>query len=746
MAKAKKDKLIEEAKKRFKAGLEAEEKNRRRALEAIKFRALQQWPDDVKNARENDKEGARPCLVVDKINQYIRQVVNDERQNRPAIKVRPVDDQADPEVAEVLQGIVRHIEDASSADIAYDTAFEHAVDGGYGYWRIVTDYTDELSFEQDIRIRRVRNRFSVVLDHDSMEPDGSDAKWAFVYEDISREDFKKKYPDADVMNFKEFGTGQEWNSEDKVRIAEYFRIEPHTIRINQMADGTILTDDELAIANKPAVASRETTINVVKWSKLSAAEELESRDWAGKYIPVVRVIGNEIDMEGELRLSGAVESAMDAQRMVNYSSSAFVEMVALAPKAPFIAAKGQIEGNRNDWATANRRNIAVLEYEPQDLNGSPVPPPIRQPMPGIPAGWAQAVQLYEHDIQSAMGMYSANVGAPSNEKSGRAILARQREGDVGSFHYVDNLSRSIRHTGRILIDLIPKIYDTPRIARIIGVDGESKPVRIDPNMESPKTEQKNELGKVVGMIYNLDIGKYDVMVSVGPSYSTKRQESAEWMSQMVQAKPELMQVVGDIMFRNFDMPGADDIADRLKKLLPPLLQENDDEGEPDPRMAKFMMQAEQVNKQLEAKAAGIQQGMQDLAAKQAELDDLMVSLQSERKAMDTDRKVMMADAARLKAEIALRERVALDRVEDEIEGARPLENDVQQPDLNGSIDGMKGRARDAEAFAATQNATAQALSMLASELSRMNQPRRTVIITDENGEPIGTEQVPLDLQ
>jgi hypothetical protein len=248
------------------------------------------------------------------------------------------------------------------------------------------------------------------------------------------------------------------------------------------------------------------------------------------------------------------------------------------------------------------------------------------------------------------------------------------------------------------------------------------------------------------MIYNLDIGKYDVTVSVGPSYSTKRQEAAEWMSQMVQAKPELMQVVGDIMFRNFDMPGADDIADRLKKLLPPLLQENDDEGEPDPRMAKFMMQAEQVNKQLEAKAAGIQQGMQDLAAKQAELDDLMVSLQSERKAMDTDRKVMMADAARLKAEIALRERVALDRVEDEIEGARPLENDVQQPDLNGSIDGMKGRARDAEAFAATQNATAQALSMLASELSRMNQPRRTVIITDENGEPIGTEQVPLDLQ
>lgn len=637
------EEILEIARERYQRCVEAETKNHERAKEAIEFRDGEQWPDQVKNARTSDPEGARPCLTLDKTNQYVRQVTNDQRQNKPAVKVRPVDDQSDVEVAEVFQGIIRHIEDQSSADVSYDTAFEHAVDGGFGYWRIITDYCDEMSFDQEIFIKRIRNRFTVHLDPNRTEPDGSDSQYGFIDELVPHDEFELEWPDAEKVNWDTDGkSGQyeNWINQDTVRVAEYFCFKNRKDTLLFLEDGTtvlksiyeltpddqsfddslwMLTEDGENMVKKAVLKERATTLKVLMWYKINGKEILDSRELPGKWIPIIEVIGNELDVEGESRKSGLVRPAMDGQRMYNYSASSFVEMVALAPRAPYVAADGQVEEYEDEWRSANRRNLSVLRYSPIEVEGHLVPPPMRQQLPGIPAGWAQALGNFEHDIQGAMGMYNSSVGAPSNEKSGKAILARQRETDTGTFHYTDNLSRSIRHCGRILVDLIPKIYDTERIARILGEDGTPDNVVLDPEQEQPVREIRTN-DNIIKKIYNLNIGKYDVTVSVGPSFTTKRQEAAEQMVQVVQAYPKLLDIIGDKMFSNLDWPGADEIADRLKKLLPPELQETDEEGNPNGQLNE---QAMQIIAELKA---ALEEEKQGKSAKELELKEREVAV------------------------------------------------------------------------------------------------------------------------
>jgi hypothetical protein len=597
--------------------IEAEQENRKHAKDALEFRALKQWPDTIKNSRENDPDGARPCLVVDKTNQYINQVKNDQRQNRPSIKVRPVDDQGDPEIAEIYQGIVRHIEDTSKADLAYDTSFEHALDGGFGYFRILTEYCDETSFDQDIKIKRIRNRFSVYLDPDRQEPDGSDAKFGFIVDEISRDEHKAQFPGKDLVDFKDADESiKDWHQEKKVRIAEYFFYRPKEVEIALLEDGSVIREDDENYEPKglKVIKTRKTTINEVVWQKINGKEVLEEKVWPGKFIPIVEVIGNELDIEGKRITSGMLKSAMDSQRIYNYAASSFVENVALAPKAPFVGAEGQFEGYEDDWRSANRRNLSALTYKPTTVDGHLVPAPQRQPPPGISAGWLQVMQNSEQGIQGSLGMYQASVGAPSNEKSGKAILARQREGDTATFHYIDNLSRSIRHAGRIIVDLIPKIYDTQRVVRILGEDGEPDHAKINPDQKVPVQEIRT--GEGIKKIYNLGVGKYDVTVSVGPSYTTKRQEAAEAMVQILQGNPELMQTIGDLAFKSMDFPGADEIAERLKKLLPPQLQETDEEGQGglSPEAQAMIQQLQQQLEQAMAAAEGTQAELELKAA------------------------------------------------------------------------------------------------------------------------------------
>ena len=631
------ERLLSLARARYDRAMQMDTDNRDHALQCLKFRNLEQWDPEVKNMREKDPEGARPCLVMDKTNQYLNQVINDYRQNRPAIKVRPVDSGGDEEVAEVFNGIIRHIEDASSADVAYENAYENAVDGGYGYFRIITEYCDPMSVdEQDIRIVPVKNRFTVLLDPERQYPHRP-PKWGFVIEKMQRKEFREAYPDANPMDFETDGRiFNNWSFADYVIVAEYFYIESVEKKICACADGKTYEEAKIPEGVQKLLGSdgkpreRTTRLPQVKWCKMTAAEVLERRDWAGKFVPILEVTGTELDIEGKSVKSGLLKGAMTPQTVHNYAVSSFVEGVMLAPRASWVAAEGQIEGYEELYRTANRRSISVLPYKPVVADGGvPVPPPQRVNPPGLSSGWLQTMQNSEHDIQASMGMYAQTTLGLGDANSGKQEMMQQRRGDTATFHYADNAARAIRFAGTQLVDLIPKIYDTARVVRILGEDGESDQAEINPKQQAPVRKIKDETG-AVRKIYNLGVGKYDVTVTVGASYATKRVEAVEWLTQIIQAQPDLIHVAGDILFRNMDAPGADELAKRFKALLPPQVQalQSEDDGPvvQTPRGPVSIAEAGQIIAQLEQSNAQAQQVLQsrEMAVKQAEAQRVTV--------------------------------------------------------------------------------------------------------------------------
>jgi hypothetical protein len=591
-----------------------------------------QWPADVLSVRgsvQGQTINARPCLTINKLPQHVRQVTNEQRQNRPSPNVIPVDDDADIEVAEIFDGMIRHIEYMSDADVAYDTACDNQVTYGEGYIRILTEYCDETSFDQDIKIGRIRNSFSVYMDPTIQDPCGADAEWCFITEDILKADYERLYPNAmPVSSIMVQGVGDQalsqWLSETTVRIAEYFYCDYKAETLNLYPDGTTTyqgtpQDKMLRQMGLKPTRQRKLQAKRIKWCKTNGYEIIEEREWAGAYIPVIRVIGNEWSIEGQLEISGLVRNAKDAQRMYNYWVSQEAEMLALAPKAPFIGYGGQFEGYEEKWKTANTQNYPYLEVNPDvtDGAGNILPLPQRAQPPMAQTGLIQAKMGASEDIKAATGQYNASLGMTSNERSGRAILARQREGDVGTYHYVDNLARAIRHVGRQLVDLIPKIYDTQRIARVIGVDGESKMVRLDPNQPEPVRKMVNEQGVVVAKIYNPGVGKYDVKVTTGPSYLTKRQESMDAMSQILQGNPNLWAAAGDLFVKNMDWPGAQEMAQRLKKMIDPKLLQEDD----DPALQAANQQIQAMQQQMEQMYNMLQNVGKSMEAQKLRIDE-----------------------------------------------------------------------------------------------------------------------------
>jgi hypothetical protein len=606
------DDLLSTARKRLELAISAYSESREDELDDLKFYCGSpdnhfQWPADVlatRGAVQGQTINARPCLTINKLPQHVKQVTNDQRQNRPSCKIIPVDDKADPEVAEIYDGIVRHIEYISDADVAYDTACENQVAYGEGYIRILTDYCDENSFDQDIKIGRVRNSFSVYMDPMIQDPCGADAKWCFITEDINKEDYERMFPDASpVTTLQQMGVGDQsinqWLNENTIRIAEYFYIEHEPATLNMYYGGTTAfagspEDKQMRAAGMKPIKTRRVDQQKVKWCKINGFEILEEREWAGKYIPVIRVVGNEFEVDGRIYLSGLVRNAKDAQRMYNYWVSQEAEMLALAPKAPFIGYGGQFEGYETQWKTANTQNWPYLEVNPDatDGLGNPLPLPQRSMPPMAQNGLIQAKMGAADDIKGTTGQYDASLGMAGNEKSGRAIIAREKQGDTGTYHYVDNLARAVRHVARQLVDMIPKIYDTQRIARIIGIDGEADMAMIDPTQQEPvKKIVDQETGAVIKKIYNPGVGKYDVCVTTGPSYMTKRQEAAESMAQILQGNPQLWAVAGDLLVKNLDWPGSDELAKRLKKMVDPKLLQDDNDMPPELMVAQQQMQA-----------------------------------------------------------------------------------------------------------------------------------------------------------
>jgi hypothetical protein len=564
-----------------------------------------QWPADVLATRgsvQGQTINARPCLTINKLPQHVRQVTNQQRQNRPSGKVIPADDQADVAVAEVFDGIIRHIEYMSDADVAYDTACDNQVTYGEGYIRILTEYNREDSFDQDLRIGRIRNSFSVYMDPTIQDPCGSDAQWCFITEDVVKADYERMFPDAaPISSILARGIGDQslsmWLAENTIRIAEYFYIDHQKATLHLYPGnvtafkGTPQDDNLKAMFGKP-LRTRVVDRRRVMWIKTNGYEVLDEREWPGQYIPVVRVVGNEFEVDGRLYVSGLVRNAKDAQRMYNYWVSQEAEMLALAPKAPFIAYGGQFEGYEMQWKTANTTNWPYLEVNPDvtDGAGNVLPLPQRAQPPMAQTGLIQAKMGAAEDIKSSTGQYNASLGQQGNERSGKAIMARVQEGDTGTYHYVDNLGRAIRHVTRQLVDLIPKIYDTERIARIIGLDGEVGMAKINPQQPEPVKKIVDQAGNVIEKIYNPTVGTYDVVITTGPSYLTKRQEAVEAMANILQTSPQLWQVAGDLFIKNMDWPGAQEMAARFKKIIDPKVLAEDDKS-PELQSAEQMIEA-----------------------------------------------------------------------------------------------------------------------------------------------------------
>ena len=627
--------VLARMRKRLEQSLSAYSESRDSELDDLRFMAGSpdnrwQWPQEVlatRGAVQGQTINARPCLTINKLPQHVRQVTNDQRQNRPSGKVIPVDDKADIEVAEVFNGMVRHIEYMSDADVVYDTACDNQVTYGEGYFRILTEYCDETSFDQDLRLQRIRNSFSVYMDPHIQDPCGSDAEYCFITEDMPQSEFERLFPDAEpISSIAIRGVGDEamsqWIMEDTVRIAEYFyavyeKATLHLYPNNQTAYAGSPEARQMEMMGVRPLRTREVDIRRIKWMKTNGYEILEENDWPGKWIPVIRVIGNEFEVDGRLYISGLVRNAKDAQRMYNYWVSQEAEMLALAPKAPFIGYAGQFEGYEHQWKTANTQNYPYLEVNPDvtDGQGAVLPLPARAQPPLAQTGLIQAKMGASDDIKSTTGYYDSSLGETSNERSGRAILARERQGDTGSYHYIDNLARAIRYGTRQLVDLIPKIYDTQRIARIIGIDGETDTVRIDPTQAEPVREIRDQAGIIIAKIYNPSVGKYDVAVTTGPSYLTKRQEAMDAMGQILQANPNLWAVAGDLFVKNMDWPGAQEIAKRLQKTIEPRLLEDEE----DPAIQAAKMENEQLRAQMDEMRVMLENVQKSIEAREVDI-------------------------------------------------------------------------------------------------------------------------------
>ena len=556
------DPIIEEAKQFLKFANDADTMNRQEALEDLKFASGgNQWPVDLQNSRNLE---SRPVLTINKLDGYCRQVTNQQRQQRPRIKVHATNTQEDAAEAKVVQGMIRHIEVNSNADNAYDNAYNYAVRMGWGYWRVDHRYVREDSFDQEIFIDPIDNPFTVYLDPNSIAVDGSDQERCLITTMMPKTTFRELYPDVDETSFLSRGTGDtqsEWITKEDIRVAEYWYTVREPATLYQLSDGSTRFAeskdffDRIERAGLFVVNERKSIKRTIKWKKLTATAVLEERDWPGYYIPIVPVYGRHVVIGDKRKKFGMVRHAKDAQRMYNFWVTSLTESVALAPKAKWIMAEGQDEGHELDWAAANIKSMATLRYKQTDIDGNPAPPPQRlQPEPP-PAGVMAAAQEINSDMATIIGIYDPSQQLPGN-MSGKALNGQQMQVDLTNFDLYDNLTKSIAYTGKIILDLIPKIYDTERIMRIIGDDGKPDLLTIN---------ERTAVGKVKN---DVTVGQYDVVMETGPGYNSKRQEAVDAMMPLLQGNEQLFNAAADLVFRNMDFPGAETIADRLAALNP----------------------------------------------------------------------------------------------------------------------------------------------------------------------------------
>jgi len=708
------DDILATAKERFAYAIDRAEHNRSRQKEDIRFAASSpddpwQWEQMTLQARRLHN---RPILTINKLPLHIRQVTNDIRQNRPQVRYRPADDKSDPEVADILNGLVRHIEAHSQADMAYDACVLNQVTHGEGYFRVLADYVSDEAFDQDIFIKRVEDPFRVHLDPDRLDPVGSDAKWGFIDDDMSEDEFKKQYPDAEPVDWK-FANDTTWfPGEKRIRIVEYFEIEEKEKKLFLWANGsTSFEGDPMPTGvymGEVPIKERMSTKCKVIWRKLNGQEVLDTKEFPSKYIPIIRAVGNEWKVDGKTYISGIVRNAKDSQRMYNVAQSAIVERVLLAPKAPWTAPVESIKGYEAIWQTANTDPHSFLPYNGLDEAGNQLPRPERTQPATVEPGLSQIAMGASDDIKAETGQFDASLGQKSNETSGKAIMARQREGDTATFHFVDNFGQSVRHLGAIILDMIPRVYDTKRVAKILGEDGDMATAVLDPALPEAMQKVRDDKG-AISRIFNPNVGFYDVYVTTGPSYTTRRVEAAEAMTQMVQANPELWGVIGDQIVKSMDWPGAEDMAERLKLTLIPPVQEmlGKDEGEPEiPPQIKGAM--DQMQGQVQQLDQALQGAMGDLEKAEADKRQMELKAQQEeskRIKIETENYVLKAQK-----QLADEEQQAMQRVQS-----------AMQPPVVPEVENEAVEAEQEEQEMQMLNAMVEALGQLAQQQQAANE-------------------------
>jgi hypothetical protein len=604
---------LQRSKERYQDALDEMQETHQRILEDLRFSnpaKPEQWPSEMLKAR-----GARPAYTFDRTNQFIQQVVNDARQNKPSIEVLPADSMADPAVAEQLGGMIRHIEYVSRAGIAYDTAIELSARAGLGWLRVVPQVMRPETNEQEIRILRVHDPLSCLLEAGWTQPDGSDAMVGWATTMMTRAAFKRRWPKASATADWDDGGGI-WTQaqQDLIRVAEEFEV-TESLRNSLeivLPDGgqQILAEDDYwtraaELGFQPHVIRQfEATERAVKWRHLSGAEVLEETDFPSQFLPVIPVLGFELWVEGKRHLCGLTRRLMDGQRLHNLEMTNLAETLATQPKAPFVAPARAIAGHERHWEKLNTGNPAYLPYNDVDEENSQFPSiaaPQRLGAPAFPAGFAQAAVLAGQEMEASVGMYKANLGQQGNETSGRAINARRAEGDTATYHFLDNMARSIEQLGRVVVDMIPRIYDTPRRARVLGVNGEQSFVKLNPAMQAPALRQGESVVEI-----NPDVGAYDVRVKVGPAYSTQRQEIAQQLTELVRSTPQLMPVLGPMWARMQDFPEADKLAKVLLTMAPPAVQALEGGDQAQPQIPpEVQQQMQQMQAQLQQAQAGL---------------------------------------------------------------------------------------------------------------------------------------------
>ncbi len=605
-----------------------------------------QWPENITTERQG---AMKPLLTNNMVRQHNLQIVNDARQNKPGIEIRATGDGATYDAAKVFEALVRHIEYQSDAQDAYDSATYHQVYGGIGYCRLITKYSDDDGFNQDLMIRRVDDPLSIYLDPDIKQYDGSDARFGVSFSDFDKREFARKYPAyKDTAIRPQFAdVASDWVSADKVRVAEFYRKVdksdwlfevPPGIMPDKQDGGVVRGSDlpeEIVVAFKAAkFRSRRITKTVVEHFTIAGGDVIARTIWPGQYIPIARFVGEETVIDGKLDRKGHTRSMISAQQMHNFFYSAAVEHVALQNKSPYLADIRSIEGYEEYWRNSNTKNYAFLPYNGVDDNGTELPPPRREPAPEMAQAFIQGLNVSSQLIMDVSGQHQANLGEPSNEKSGVAIQQRQRQGDNATAHYIDHQAQAVRFLGRMIVDVIPKIYDTKRVFEILDPDGSRYKLQIDPahpdaheqkqNLEAPEYDPS-----AVAAVFNPSIGRYAVIADIGPSFATKRQDAFNAYSQLLAQNQELTKVAADLMFKNADFPGADELAQRLRRTIPPNLL-SDDTGPP-PAVQQLQQQlqamqqhaqqvigqADQETTQLKAENTRLKADISDRAARTA---------------------------------------------------------------------------------------------------------------------------------